>query len=49
MPRHLPERRTDWSARQASVEEPAVLAQFIDAHERWDTAAAVAISAQDIG
>jgi RNA polymerase sigma-70 factor (TIGR02960 family) len=48
MQQHLPERRTDWSARQAGVEEQALLAQFIDAHERCDTAAAVAISAQDI-
>jgi hypothetical protein len=48
MQQHLPERRTDWSAPHAGVEEQALLAQFIDAHEPCDTAAAVPISARDI-
>lgn len=45
---HLPARRADWSVRELSEEERSLLAQFIDAHERCDAAAAVAISAQDI-
>jgi RNA polymerase sigma-70 factor (TIGR02960 family) len=48
MQEHLPARRSDWSAGEPSVEERALLALFIDAHERGDAAAAVAIAAQDI-
>ena len=44
----LPPRRADWSAGEASNEERALLERFIDAHERCDAAAAVAIAAQDI-
>lgn len=48
MQEHLPARRADWSAEPASAEEQALLAQFIDAHERSDSAAAMAIVARDI-
>ncbi|MGQ0847626.1 MAG: RNA polymerase subunit sigma-70 [Actinomycetota bacterium] len=42
-----PERST-WSAGEPSAEERDLLERFIDAHERMDAAAAVAISATDI-
>jgi RNA polymerase sigma-70 factor (TIGR02960 family) len=45
---HLPARRTEWSAREPSAEERKLLDEFIDAHERCDVAAAVAIAARDI-
>jgi RNA polymerase sigma-70 factor (ECF subfamily) len=48
MQEHLPARRAEWSAGELSAEERALLARFIDAHERCDAAAAVAIAAQDI-
>src|SRR5438445_4317332 len=48
MQEHLPARRAEWSAGEPSAEERALLARFIDAHERCDAAAAVAITAQDI-
>lgn len=48
MQEHLPARRTDWSAGEPSAEERALLERFIEAHERNDAAAAVAIAAQDI-
>jgi RNA polymerase sigma-70 factor (ECF subfamily) len=48
MKEHLPARRAEWSAGKPSAEERALLARFIDAHERCDAAAAVAIAAQDI-
>ena len=48
MQEHLPARRADWSAGEPSAEERALLERFIDAHERCDAAAAVAIAAQDI-
>jgi RNA polymerase sigma-70 factor (TIGR02960 family) len=48
MRKHLPERRAEWSAGEPSAVERALLDRFIDAHERCDAAAAVAISAQDI-
>ena len=48
MREHLPARRAEWSAGEPSAEEWALLARFIDAHERCDAAAAVAIAAQDI-
>src|SRR5205807_387602 len=44
----LPARRAEWSPGESSAEEQALLARFIDAHERCDAAAAVAIAAQDI-
>jgi RNA polymerase sigma-70 factor (ECF subfamily) len=45
---HLPARRDDWPVREPATIERELLARFIDAHERGDSAAAVAISAQDI-
>jgi RNA polymerase sigma-70 factor (ECF subfamily) len=48
MQEHLPARRADWSAREPTEEERALLDRFIDAHERGDTAAAISIAAQDI-
>jgi RNA polymerase sigma-70 factor (ECF subfamily) len=45
---HMPARRAEWSAGEPSSEERALLERFIDAHERCDAAAAVAISAQDL-
>ena len=48
MQEHLPSRRAEWSAGEPSAAERALLARFIDAHERCDAAAAVAIAAQDI-
>jgi RNA polymerase sigma-70 factor (ECF subfamily) len=46
---HLPPRRADWqAARQSSAAERELLAQFIEAHERYDAAAIVRISAADI-
>jgi len=48
MQEHLPARRADWSAGEPTDEERALLAGFIDAHERGDAAAAVAIAAQDL-
>ena len=48
MQEHLPARRAEWSAGNPSAEERALLERFVDAHERCDAAAAVAIAAQDI-
>jgi RNA polymerase sigma-70 factor (TIGR02960 family) len=48
MQAHLPARRAEWSAGAPSAEERALLDRFIDAHERCDAAAAVAIAAQDL-
>jgi RNA polymerase sigma-70 factor (TIGR02960 family) len=48
MQEHLPARRAEWSAGQPTAEERALLEGFIAAHERCDTAAAVAIAAADI-
>jgi len=48
MQQHLPARRAEWSAGEPSAEERALLERFIDAHERCDAAAAVAIASQDI-
>ncbi|WP_246000263.1 RNA polymerase subunit sigma-70 [Nocardioides pocheonensis] len=48
MRRHLPSHRTDWQARPASAEESELLAAFIDAHERCDAAAALAVAATDL-
>jgi RNA polymerase sigma-70 factor (ECF subfamily) len=44
---HLPRRRSDWAS-PVSAEERALLDRFIDAHERCDAAAAIAIAAEDI-
>ncbi|HEY3262454.1 MAG TPA: RNA polymerase subunit sigma-70 [Pseudonocardiaceae bacterium] len=48
MQEHLPARRTEWTAGEPRPEERALLERFIDAHERCDAAAAVAIAAPDI-
>jgi RNA polymerase sigma-70 factor (TIGR02960 family) len=48
MQEHLPSHRLDWSAREPSAEERALLERFIDAHERCDAAAAVAIASEDL-
>ena len=48
---HLPSHRSEWSAAgsdRPSAEERAVLARFIDAHERYDAGAALAAAAEDI-
>ncbi|TMM30768.1 MAG: sigma-70 family RNA polymerase sigma factor [Actinobacteria bacterium] len=44
----LPERPQDWSAAEPSPQERALLARFIDAHERQDAAAALALVRDDI-
>jgi RNA polymerase sigma-70 factor (ECF subfamily) len=48
MQQHLPARRAEWSAPELDEEERALLERFIDAHERCDAAAAVAISAPEL-
>jgi RNA polymerase sigma-70 factor (ECF subfamily) len=48
MQQSLPSRRGEWSAGSPSTEELELLARFIDAHERCDAAAALAIAAKDI-
>jgi RNA polymerase sigma-70 factor (ECF subfamily) len=48
MQEHLPSRRAEWSAGEPTAQERALLERFIDAHERCDAAAAVAIAAKDI-
>jgi RNA polymerase sigma-70 factor (TIGR02960 family) len=48
MQQHLPARRAEWSAGKPSAEERALLDRFIDAHERNDAAAAMAIASQDL-
>jgi RNA polymerase sigma-70 factor (TIGR02960 family) len=48
MQKHLPQRRSEWSVGDLTDVERSLLERFIDAHERGDVAAAVAISSQDI-
>jgi RNA polymerase sigma-70 factor (ECF subfamily) len=48
MQSHLPPRRAEWSTAEPSAEERALLEQFIEAHQRLDAEAAVAIAARDI-
>jgi RNA polymerase sigma-70 factor (TIGR02960 family) len=48
MQEQLPRRRLDWSTSGPSEEERALLARFIDAHERGDAAASVALAHEDI-
>jgi RNA polymerase sigma-70 factor (ECF subfamily) len=48
MQKHLPQRRSEWSVGDLTEVERSLLERFIDAHERGDAAAAVAISSQDI-
>jgi RNA polymerase sigma-70 factor (TIGR02960 family) len=45
---HLPSHRNDWSAGDPSADERELLGRFIDAHERCDAAAAIAIAATDL-
>ncbi len=44
----LPARRADWPSGDPSAEERELLDRFIDAHERCDAAAALAIASRDI-
>ncbi len=48
MQERLPARRAEWTAGESSAEERELLERFIDAHERCDAAAAIAIAGQDI-
>src|SRR6202050_3556466 len=48
MQSHLPPSRADWPVPEPSAAERALLEQFIDAHERLDAAAAIALAAQDL-
>jgi RNA polymerase sigma-70 factor (ECF subfamily) len=48
MQENLSRERGEWTAAELSDEERDLLAKFIDAHERLDAEAAIAISAQDI-
>jgi RNA polymerase sigma-70 factor (ECF subfamily) len=48
MQEKLPPRRAEWSTAELSDEERDLLAKFIDAHERCDAAAAIAVAAKDI-
>jgi RNA polymerase sigma-70 factor (TIGR02960 family) len=48
MQKHLPARRAEWAIPEPSPEERALLEKFIDAHERMDAAAAVAIASEDL-
>src|SRR5688500_19246198 len=45
---HMPSKRTDWSAGEPSEAERALLASFIEAHERGDAALAVSIASKDL-
>lgn len=45
---HLPQRRADWRSEATSEEERSLLERFIDAHERGDAEAAVAIAAPSL-
>jgi RNA polymerase sigma-70 factor (ECF subfamily) len=48
MQEHLPSHRLEWSAQEQSPQERELLERFIDAHERCDAEAAVAIAAKDL-
>jgi RNA polymerase sigma-70 factor (ECF subfamily) len=48
MQSHLPPDRAEWSAPEPSAAERALLQRFIEAHERLDAEAAIAVAAQDI-
>jgi RNA polymerase sigma-70 factor (ECF subfamily) len=48
MQERLPARRGDWTSTAPSAQEQELLARFIDAHERCDAAAALAIASEDI-
>jgi RNA polymerase sigma-70 factor (TIGR02960 family) len=48
MQEHLPRQRSEWSAGEPSDEDRVLLQRFIEAHERYDAAGAIAIAAQDL-
>jgi RNA polymerase sigma-70 factor (ECF subfamily) len=48
MQEHLPSHRTEWSAAPANAAERELLDRFIDAHQRYDAAAALEVAATDI-
>ena len=48
MQQNLATRRTEWSAPPLGAQDKELLEKFIDAHERGDAVAAVAVAAQDI-
>jgi RNA polymerase sigma-70 factor (ECF subfamily) len=48
MQARLPGRRLDWATTDLTADDKAVLAKFIDAHERHDAAASIAIARSDI-
>lgn len=48
MREHLPTHRSDWTARKPSLDEQRLLSAFIDAHQRNDIEAALAVAATDI-
>ena len=48
MKRHLPSHRSDWTAKPPGPDERRLLEGFIDAHERCDAEAALAIAATDL-
>jgi RNA polymerase sigma-70 factor (TIGR02960 family) len=48
MQEHLPAQRAEWATRAPRGVERDLLARFIDAHERCDAAAALAVATQDI-
>jgi RNA polymerase sigma-70 factor (ECF subfamily) len=48
MQAHLPPERSEWSARDPTAAERELLHQFIEAHERLDAEAAIAIAAKDL-
>ena len=48
MQERLPARRAEWSAARPTAEERALLERFIDAHERCDAKAAIAIAGESI-
>ena len=45
---HLPERRAEWVTGKASPEERELLDRFIDAHERCDATAALAVASSNL-
>ncbi len=45
---HLPSHRSDWAASEPDPEEKRLLDSFIDAHERCDAEAAMAVATTDL-
>ena len=48
MAEHLPSHRHDWAPAPPSLDERILLERFIDAHERCDATAAMAIATEDL-